>query len=227
MRSGAFAVAASLLCCAAASAQGLSWSLAASSGASPSARLDGAIAYDPVGRQAFVFGGADDSGLRGDLWAFSFDRQTWSQVKAGGNPTGRAYHTMIFDSKRRRLVVFGGAAPGNVNDTWAFDIAAGLWQQLSPSGTLPEKRHGQSAIYDAAHDRMVVSHGFIDGGRTNTTWALDFATNSWNNITPSGTKPLQRCLHHAAYDARNSQMYIYGGCSSGYGPCPQGDLWSI
>ena len=227
MTRGAIRIAAALLCCIGASAQPLAWTLIAPIGPSPSPRLDGAVAYDPAGRQILMFGGADGTGLRNDLWAFSFDRQTWSQIQAAGGPPGRTYHTVVFDSTRRRLIIFGGQGPGNMNDTWEFDIAAGSWQQLSPSGTLPEKRHGHSAIYDAAHDRMVVSHGFIDGGRTNTTWALDFATNRWNNITPSGTKPLQRCLHHAAYDARNSQMYIYGGCSSGYGPCPQGDLWSF
>jgi uncharacterized protein (TIGR03437 family) len=74
---------------------------------------------------------------------------------------------------------------------------------------------------------MVVSHGFTNSGRFDDTWAFDYATNTWRDISPAGPRPLRRCLHHAAYDAEHGQMYLYGGCSSGSGPCPQGDLWSF
>jgi len=72
---------------------------------------------------------------------------------------------------------------------------------------------------------MVISHGFTDAGRFDDTWAFDFRNNSWANISPNSNRPLRRCLHHAAYDSANSRMYLYGGCSSPFGPCPQGDLW--
>jgi thiol-disulfide isomerase/thioredoxin len=38
---------------------------------------------------------------------------------------------------------------------------------------------------------------------------------------------LRRCLHEAAFDPDGNKMILFGGCSSGYGPCPQGDLWSL
>lgn len=208
-------------------AQNLSYSLLGSSAPVPSARVDGVIEYDPVSRQIFLFGGQDTL-PRNDLWAYSLARRQWTEMQVSGPvPPARFGHTVVFDSARRRLVVFGGQASGFFSDVWAFDIAAGSWRQLSADNTGPSRRYGHSAIYETARDRMVISHGFTNAGRFDDTWAFDFSSNSWRDISPSGTRPLRRCLHHAAYDAERGEMYLYGGCSSGSGPCPQGDLWSL
>jgi uncharacterized protein (TIGR03437 family) len=82
-------------------------------------------------------------------------------------------------------------------------------------------------VLDPNSDRMIISHGFTNSGRFDDTWAFDLNTNRWTNITPSGTKPLRRCLHHAVLDPATRQMFLYGGCASGFGPCPLGDLWSF
>jgi hypothetical protein len=63
-------------------------------------------------------------------------------------------------------------------------------------------------------------------GRFDDTWALDLEENAWTELTPtSGPVPLKRCLQDATVDVQNDRMLMYGGCSSGFGPCPQGDLW--
>jgi len=74
---------------------------------------------------------------------------------------------------------------------------------------------------------MIISHGFTSSGRFDDTWAFDFSTNRWTNISPSSNRPLRRCLHHAVIDPASRQMFLYGGCASGAGPCPLGDLWSF
>jgi len=211
----------------AAQAQTLSYSLLESPESKPSARLDGTITYDPAGRQIYLFGG-QDSVPRNDLWAYSLAQRRWIEIQvAGAVPPARFGHTLIFDSARRRLVLFGGQAGGFFSDVWAFNISSTSWQQLSADNVGPSRRYGHSAIYESARDRMVISHGFTNSGRFDDTWAFDFGTNTWRDLSPSGTRPLRRCLHHAAYDSERGQMYLYGGCSSGSGPCPQGDLWSF
>jgi len=210
-----------------AQAQPLSYSLLTSQTPQPSPRFDGTIAYDPASRQIFLFGG-QDTAPRNDLWAYSLAQRRWVEIQASGpRPPARFGHTLVLDSVRRRLVVFGGQAAGFFSDTWAFDIAQATWQQLSRDEAGPSRRYGHSAIYESARDRMVISHGFTSAGRFDDTWAFEFASNTWRNLSPSGTRPLRRCLHHAAYDAGNSQMFLYGGCASGNGPCPLGDLWSF
>ena len=222
-----------VLAATAAGAQTLTYTSLRAEGAVPLPRSDGSIVYDQAGRQLFLFGGlvvfgGQDTPALNDLWAYSLDRRQWVQTPvAGSRPPARFGHTMVLDAARRRLIVFGGQAAGFFSDVWAYDIARGNWEQLSRDDAGPSRRYGHSAIYDAARDRMVISHGFTNAGRFDDTWAFEFAGNAWRNLTPSGSRPLRRCLHHAAHDAANSQMYLYGGCASGAGPCPLGDLWSF
>jgi uncharacterized protein (TIGR03437 family) len=207
--------------------QPLQYTLLPAEGARPSARFDGTIAYDPAGRQLFLFGGSE-LGAKNDLWSYSLDRRQWTEIQVSGTrPPARFGHTLIYDPVRKRLIVFAGQAAGFFSDTWAYDIEQGSWQQLSRDEAGPSRRYGHSAIYDPPRDRMVISHGFTDAGRFDDTWAFEFATNTWRNLTPSGGKPIRRCLHHAVHDSANNQMLLYGGCASPQGPCPLGDLWSF
>lgn len=223
----AFALAALLIIPGLARSQSLSWQLQPNGPKAPSPRADGGLAYDPAARQILMFGGADSSGSTNDLWAYSLDKQYWTQLTPTGTlPPARSYHAVAWDSLRRRLLVFGGISAANLADAWAYSLASNSWQLLAADGAGPAARHGVSAIYDEGHDRMVISHGFTNTGRTDDTWALDLSTNTWRDISPA-VRPLRRCLHHASYDAATQQMYLYGGCSSGYGPCPDSDLWSL
>ena len=206
----------------------LQWSRATPSGTIPSPRIDAPIAYDPAGRQLFMFGGLDSSGDRNDLWAFSVDNQQWTQINPSGQaPNPRHGHTVTLDPVRRRVIVIAGEGGGFFGDAWAYDIQANAWTQLSGNSSGPDPRYGHSGIYDPKRDRIVISHGFTSAGRFDDTWALDLKSNSWSDISPSSMRPLRRCLHHAVYVPQSDQMLLYGGCSSGFGPCPQGDLWSF
>jgi len=220
------ATAVAVLAGAAGYSQNLTYTRLPDGGAAPSARADGAIAYDAAGRQIFQFGGLENGAVN-DLWSYSLERSQWSRVGvAGAPPPARFGHTMILDATRRRLIVFGGQSSGFFSDTWAFDIARSTWLQLSGSGAGPSRRYGHSAVYDGVRDRMIISHGFTDAGRFDDTWAFDLASNAWRDISPTN-RPLRRCLHHAVLDAAGNQMLLYGGCASGFGPCPLADLWSF
>ncbi len=210
-----------------ASAQPLSYSLLAAEGTKPGARFDGTIAYDRDGRRIFLFGGAGPGTLN-DLWVYSLAQRRWTELRPEGElPRARFGHTLLFDPMRARLVLFGGQGSGFFSDTWSYDLAGNRWQRLAADGAGPSRRYGHSAVHDAARDRMIVSHGFTDAGRFDDTWAFDLANNTWRDVSPSSGRPLRRCLHHAVMDAASNQMLLYGGCASGFGPCPLGDLWSF
>ncbi len=199
-----------------------------SSGAGPSPRVDAPVAYDEVSRRLLVFGGLDESGDRNDLWAFSLETNQWQELRPLGDlPGTRHGHTFDYDPVRRRAIVIAGQARGFFRDVWAYDIGTNTWNRLA-DGTGPSSRYAHSTIYDKRRDRLVLSHGFTsESGRFDDTWAFDLRTSTWLNVTPGGTKPLRRCLHHAVYDEAGDQFFLYGGCSSGFGPCPQGDLWAF
>lgn len=215
------------LLCVACFAQPLAYTLLPAGGSGPSGRVDGTIAWDPEGQQIFLFGGQDNE-FRNDLWSYSLERRQWTEVAVSGErPPARLGHTLVLDPVRRRLILFGGQARGFFSDVWAFDVAQGAWSRLAADDSGPSRRYGHSAIYDPRGDRLVISHGFTSSGRFDDTWAFSLAGNSWRNLSPSGTRPLRRCLHHAVLDPERSVMYLYGGCASGFGPCPLGDLWDF
>ena len=216
-----------LLCAPLLLAQQLQFTTLPSTGSGPSPRFDGTIAYDPSANEIYLFGG-EDTVARNDLWAFSVESNQWRQLSpVGPKPDARFGHTLNFDPLRRRLIVFGGEAAGFFSDVWAYDIAANTWTRLADNGAGPSRRYGHSAILDSGRNRLVISHGFTDRGRFDDTFAFDLASNRWSDITPSSGRPVRRCLHHAVFDSAGDQMFLYGGCASGFGPCPLGDLWSL
>jgi len=208
------------------SAQQLQFTSLPSDGAGPSARFDGTIAHDPPSNQLFLFGG-EDTTARNDLWAYSINTRQWRPLSPAGNkPDARSGHTLNYDPVRRRLILFGGQASGFFSDIWAYDIAANQWTRLADNNAGPSRRYGHSGIIDTVRNRVIISHGFTNSGRFDDTWAFDLAANRWSDISPAGGRPVRRCLHHAVYDPAGDQMFLYGGCASGFGPCPVGDLWS-
>jgi len=208
-------------------AQPLSYTLLPQSDIRPAPRQDGTIAYDPQRREVFLFGGLG-GGPRNDLWVYSIDRQAWSPLRPEGEaPPARFGHTLVLDTNRRWLLLFGGQAGGFFSDVWAYSIDQNLWRRLATDDTGPNRRYGHSAIYDPLGQRMIISHGFTNAGRFDDTWAFDPRTNGWQNLSPSGPRPLRRCLHHAVYNPESHEMLLFGGCASGFGPCPLGDLWSF
>ena len=204
----------------------LAWTAASATG--PAARWDHTLAADPDTGRLILFGGRDGAGTPyGDTWVYDAAAQTWTAVE-GAAPSPRFGQAVAVDPSNRFLYLFGGQAGADFfNDTWRLDLDALTWEQIATSETAPTPRYGTSAVLDG-EGNLLVSHGFTFEGRFDDTWSLDPATGAWTDLSPAPeTRPLKRCLHEAVWDAGASRMLLYGGCSSGFGPCPQGDLWSF
>jgi N-acetylneuraminic acid mutarotase len=185
------------------------------------------IAADGFNRLVLFGGRTADNETLGDTWIFDPATNLWREVTPAGSPMARLGSAIAYDALRKRIIMFGGFANRqirNVNDTWAFDVEKETWSKIETMGTAPVPRYGLSGVIDPVADRFVISHGFADT-RYDDTFALDLKTNTWIDVSPD-TRPLKRCLHEAIYDTNNQKMILFGGCSSGFGPCPQGDLWS-
>lgn len=189
----------------------------------PPARYDHVLVF--TGQTLVVFGGRSNSGTLGDTWVYDLEMGAWHEVDGSVAPPARHSMAASYDPNRERVVIFGGQSSGLYNDVWAFDVETETWSQLQTSGTLPAQRYGTSAVVDSETDTLLISHGFASG-RFDDTFALDLETNTWTDISPV-QRPLKRCLHDAAYDAASGLMILFGGCSSGAGPCPQGDTWAF
>ena len=143
-------------------------------------------------------------------------------VSTGGCPA-RWNHSMVWDSDRSRLLVFGGESAvepnsPNLNDLWQW-TALGGWAQLQPAGTPPDPRFGHTAIYDAVNRRMVVfggNSGTQDYDREvflNDVWSYDCVADEWSLLSTTGAQPDPRVWPVAVYTG--TAMVIWAGASRG------------
>ena len=145
----------------------------------PPPRQAMAMAYDEQRGVAVMFGGMGVGAPPtpppsfGDTYEF---RTRWRKIDHGGDrPSPRHSSGFAYDSKRGRMILFGGVdAKGFRGDTWAW--SDNRWTKLvdeSPSG--PEPRGMGYLAYDKKRDRVVLfggRKGWPDGD-LNDTWEFD------------------------------------------------------
>ncbi|MCA8950960.1 MAG: hypothetical protein KDE27_15760 [Planctomycetes bacterium] len=197
-------------------AQQSQWQQLAAS-ALPSA--DGAVTYDSLRDRVVMI--ATSQPFASPYWSehWEFDGLVWSQSMLPAALASRAHARTAFDSRRGRLVLFGGIEVPSVQvflpqDTWILE--AGTWQQVAG----PRMRFGHGLVYDEARDRVVLVGGQavlgFHMGTIDETWEFDGAT--WSMRSPM---PQQRAFAGVAYDAGRARTVVYGGhFISGGGPYP-------
>ena len=150
----------------------------------PPPRHSAAMAYDEKRGRTVLFGGAGQ-GPRGqappqldDTW--EYDGSSWIARTEPG-PPARLAPGMAYDSRRGRMILFGGiGAGGFLGDTWSWD--GSRWTRLAETG--PEPRAMGYLAYDKARDRVVLfggRKGWPDGDLADT-WEWDGS--SWRRISP-------------------------------------------
>ena len=133
-------------------------------------------------------------------------------------------HSVVFDSKRSRLIAYGGTNWGNrgpVNQsvistsetTWVrpSDLSA-PWQRLVTGSIVPPRRAFHVAIYDPVSDRMILYGGERQRG-LGDVWQLDLTATpvQWTELHPEGPAPLARRNHTGIYDPVGRRLLIFGG----------------
>ena len=133
-------------------------------------------------------------------------------------PNGRMDHTVVYDSLRNRLLIFGGlrqdTGSSYLNDTWSLDLTEPLtWNMVNFLNSPPSGRIGHSAIYDPVRDRILIFGGTNDLSLFSDTWELSLSgTPMWRRLIPPSTVPPGKLTGHSVvYDPIRDQMIIFGG----------------
>ena len=145
---------------------------------------------------------------------------TWSPVDADPySPGGGFFRATAYDTLRHQMLFF---QDGTV---YALSLdSPASWAPLAVTGTAPTATLGQSMVYDAAHDRMLLFGGQLPNGTlTDDLYALSLGPGAaWSLISPAGAKPAARGYHTAIYDTANRRMIVCGGEAS---PTFFNDVW--
>lgn len=175
-------------------------------------------AYDARRDRLVVFGGSAERG-RASSETWEHDGTRWHRIGIPGPPARQA-HVMVFDTRRARVVVFGGigggAAQGGrppvLGDTWEYD--GERWSRLDVTG--PGPRASAGAAYDARRGLVVIYGGMGSDGLLDDTWGWDGTR--WRRLADGG--PGKRAMGQLAYDAARDRIVLFGG-RRGW---PDGDL---
>ena len=230
------------------------WIQLAPTGSPPVARFLHAAVYDSANNRMIVWSG--DSTLVSlpdltDVWVLTNANglggtPAWVPLSPTGGPPpggtfpGRENTSAVYDAVTNRMIVFGGASCdpcGGHDDVWVLTNANGLggapaWLELAPSGGPPSARYANSATFDSAGNRLMISAGLETGGIASDSWVLENATGLarstglpatpvWRQL-PDG--PEARYFHAAAYDPLSNRMVVFGGLgNSGF----WNDVWVL
>lgn len=148
-------------------------------------------------------------------------------LKEATLPTSRRGANLIYDTKNKRFILFGGYdGTTRYNEVWELSAGSAYsrWHKLTPTGTAPTARNLGAAVFirgttsgsvDKAY--MVIWGGAVPGD-TNTMAALDISipgNESWTSITQTNTPAARSYLtHHAiakATSANTTDIYLFGG----------------
>lgn len=211
------------------------WTQVATAGTGPGGRNGAGLALDGTAHRLLLAGGRspDGSDVHSDAWALSLDGvPAWTQlVPDYPRPPIRGGAGDGYDASRHRLVLFGGADQNGYfrNDTWALDLSlAPAWSPVATQGGPPPARYWHAAAWDDTHDRLVVFGGYY--GDTShplgDLWSLTFdgGTPTWEAISPTGARPIDRMLSQLLYDPVRDRFLLFFGFD---GAQVLSDVWEL
>jgi parallel beta-helix repeat protein len=86
----------------------------------------------------------------------------------------------------------------------------GEWTEMHPASA-PSPRTVNWMAYDSVSDKVILFGGRISYyGCYNETWAYDFDTDTWTNMTQP-VAPSSRFAHAMAYDSQSNRVILFGG----------------
>jgi len=152
-----------------------------------------------------IFGGWVD-GPVAETWEYHEECNYWSQVKTANSPSARVWHSLVYDSVRQRVILFGGINPStniHFNDTWEYDGTD--WQQITTS-TSPPEMSVRTMVFDSGRNRTVLVGGESPSASYNDTWEYDGS--DWNLVNTPVSPPAPGALAAMAYDETRGRSVL-------------------
>ena len=216
----------------------------------PTGRGEQSAAYDPCNNRIVLFGGNDfqpeqcasfgPKRFQGDTWIYSVEYKNWARLELPVAPSARGRHELVFDSSRKRMLLFGGRyradqATGNYtmyNDLWSFDVNTDTWTKLSPTGDIPSPRANLAMLYDEATDKVLLYGGStspsgLSFAPLSDTYIYDPETQHWTRLTLDISPP-KRLFHRLVMETASNRAILYGGGDENafFGPF-YNDVWAF
>ncbi|CAE7589590.1 rngB, partial [Symbiodinium sp. CCMP2456] len=150
---------------------------------------------------------------KNDLYEFTGSGGgSWQQLfPSGSAPAERSGPVGVWSPSDRKMYIFGGSGHNNIrqNELHYFDETS--WTQLSPGGSAPTARSDATAVWSPDENKMYVFGGRTTSVGLNDLHCYDANSNSWQELSPSGSAPTGVVLASSVWSPCESKMYVFAG----------------
>lgn len=138
------------------------------------------------------------------------DQYEWINITTSP-PNPRVESAMVYDSENAKIILFGGRDHNwqMLNETWEYDIASNVWNQLITNGT-PEGRLFHSMAYDPIGGQTILFGGYDGQQALDDLWVFNYITKTWQQLQSSNSPPA-RYLHAMTFDSEHNALIVFGG----------------
>jgi hypothetical protein len=190
------------------------WSKLVDSGPKPPGRTWFSVAFDTRRNRLLMSGGETFHGheyygeFQDDLWAYSLDDHSWSELLPVNSPGVHQAHWMGYDARNDQLLLSGGGDPRYGDDAakqfdcWRLPLGADSlqWHRL------PDAPTWQPLAIDSLRNRLLA----WNGRQSVATLSLDEPV-SWKPLALTGQSPTPRINFSLTYDLQDDRVIAYGG----------------
>ena len=149
------------------------------------------------------FGGFDGHFYQATMWRWN--GADWRRLHPAMVPYARSSAAVGFNPLLDQVVLFGGLADVNPDNTWTYDATNWTMQNLS---TQPQLVYGSSAAFDRNLNSVILFGGGSGGVDQDTTWA--WSGSVWQQLFPMQS-PTPREGAGMAYDEVLRRIILFGG----------------
>jgi len=123
---------------------------------------------------------------------------------------------MAYDAESDRVILWGANEVGELPmseeekaTVWAYDYESNTWTAMESTGG-PSYRGHHTMVYHPGTDRIILfgGHSLGDLNFSDETWAYDYKTNTWIQLSPA-THP-SGCRYHTMVCAEAADKMVHG-----------------
>ena len=101
----------------------------------PSNRYWEGLVYDESAQKVILYGGRASGGIgeaMDETWLFDPFTNQWNQTFPSSNPTSRFHVSLVYDSEKENVILFGGFRFPDIcfGDTWYYNYDTNTWNKL-------------------------------------------------------------------------------------------------
>lgn len=193
----------------------------------PPPRHHAAMAYDARRGVTVLYGGMDAATgvVFGDTW--EWDGSDWTERTGVGSPPPRHGAAMEYDSRRQKMVMFGGGSGTTAQETWEYD--GSNWAKRTVQGGPPGRRNVMSMAFDSQRGQMLLTQGDLlrSLDEYKTLWLWDGST--WSDVGIPAGGPSARSRHRVIYDSSRDHFLLAFGRNDeeGMNGSNNGETWRL